>query len=195
MGKTLLVCLTVEDTIRPLFFQKWTEFHKGLLLNKFTVDLQLGIESLVSVSDDYDYVLLLSSSVLMETDHFMTLFYKMTDKDVFGAILRDNVNTVHCIENIDNGIFMSSDELKGRETPFMVDCASTNFLLLKKNVFEHLREKEMYAPFEVTLVNGETETKGSLPLSMSIFFRLKDKGVRTWVDPAVQIKQIFHAII
>jgi hypothetical protein len=49
---------------------------------------------------------------------------------------------------------------------------------------------------EVTLVDKENkETTGMLPVPMSIFLNLKEKGVRSWIDPSVQIKRVINTVI
>jgi hypothetical protein len=196
MGKNLLVCLLVEDYLRPLFVSKWTEFLKSLYQQKFTVDVSFGLDSLLTISDDYDYVLLLDTNTLFEIDHFMSLYYKSTDKEIIGGVLCERNNLASCIESVQNGTYMTLEKVKEYESPFVVDCASSSFLLIKKSAFEHLRKTETYKMIEVTLVDKENkETTGMLPVSTSMFLNLKEKGVRSWIDPSVEIKRIVQTVI
>jgi hypothetical protein len=196
MTKKLFVCILYDDIIRPTFVKTWTTLHEQLVQQKFTVSISFGIGSLQSVTDEFDYILVLNSNTMFEYEHFASLYYKMYDKDILGGIIPLNNNFLHCIETVEKGEYMKKEDIEGKETPIKVDAASFDWVLLKKTTFEHLRKQETYSliPFTTKDKDGK-EVEDVLPLLTSIFIHLKKAGMSCWVDPSVQLKQLVLTII
>jgi len=140
----------------------------------------------------YDYSMWIDSDQTFTPDDLERLIAR--DKDIVSGAIKVNKDDEYAFGWVDDELMREKGELKrwkgkdleGRRELIEVDFCGLAFSLVKFGVFESLKFP-YFEPVPYSVYPACKDKYGFMGEDLSIFYRLKQKGYKIYIDPTVRV--------